>query len=141
MIKIFSYKFTVPADAIDDNGHVNNIAYVQWMQDAAIGHSDATGFPRSYYDNHGTAMIARSHDITFHHPAYSGDEIELFTWVGHIKKTSAVRKFKFLRTKDRAILAVAETLFVYIDRSTGKPCKFQPEFTQAFYEVPEVEEP
>jgi len=41
MAKFFSYRFIIPDDANDANGHVNNIAYVQWMQDVAIRHSDA----------------------------------------------------------------------------------------------------
>jgi acyl-CoA thioester hydrolase len=35
-LSIFSYTFTVPQSAIDEYGHVNNVIYVQWMQDAAI---------------------------------------------------------------------------------------------------------
>ena len=35
---IFSYTFTIPQSVIDENGHVNNVAFVQWMQDAAIRH-------------------------------------------------------------------------------------------------------
>ena len=34
---------TVPASVIDGNGHVNNVAYVQWMQDVAILHFEALG--------------------------------------------------------------------------------------------------
>jgi len=30
---IFASSFTVPESVIDENGHVNNVAYVQWMQD------------------------------------------------------------------------------------------------------------
>ena len=33
--RIHSHSFTVPADAIDENGHVNNVVYVQWMQKQA----------------------------------------------------------------------------------------------------------
>ena len=28
---IYSKTFTIPANALDKNGHVNNVAYVQWM--------------------------------------------------------------------------------------------------------------
>ena len=28
---IFIYSFTIPENVIDENGHVNNVAYVQWM--------------------------------------------------------------------------------------------------------------
>jgi len=34
----FRNEFTVPEDAIDGNGHVSNVAYVQWMQDVAVRH-------------------------------------------------------------------------------------------------------
>jgi len=32
---IYSKHFEVPADAIDQQGHVSNLAYVTWMQDVA----------------------------------------------------------------------------------------------------------
>ena len=35
---IFKKLITVSASAIDGNGHVNNVAYVQWMQDIAVEH-------------------------------------------------------------------------------------------------------
>ena len=42
---IYRCEFTVPETAIDGNGHghVNNVVYVQWMQDIAIAHFTATG--------------------------------------------------------------------------------------------------
>ncbi len=40
-VRIYSKRFLVPDDAIDRQGHVNNLAYVAWMQDAAIEHSAA----------------------------------------------------------------------------------------------------
>jgi acyl-CoA thioester hydrolase len=34
--EVYRDEFTVPEDVIDRNGHVNNVAYVQWMQDAVF---------------------------------------------------------------------------------------------------------
>ena len=39
MAAIGAVELVVPDTAIDANGHVNNVQYVQWMQDAAIAHS------------------------------------------------------------------------------------------------------
>jgi acyl-CoA thioesterase FadM len=47
---VFSYEFSVPDEAVDENGHANNVMYVQWMQDAAVRHyeaMDGTHNPRS----------------------------------------------------------------------------------------------
>lgn len=41
--QIYRYDITVPAAAIDDNNHLNNVTYVQWMQTVAIAQSDAAG--------------------------------------------------------------------------------------------------
>ena len=34
----FSHSFTVVADEIDEQAHVNNVAYLRWIQDIAVAH-------------------------------------------------------------------------------------------------------
>ncbi|MFL7871181.1 MAG: hypothetical protein AB8I58_20295 [Anaerolineales bacterium] len=41
---VYSYTFIIPQTVIDEYGHVNNVAYVQWMQDTAIRHGEAVGY-------------------------------------------------------------------------------------------------
>ena len=36
MHRVFRYDLTVPKDAEDQNGPVNNVEYLRWMQDAAM---------------------------------------------------------------------------------------------------------
>ena len=36
LIARFRLDITVPGEVVDGNRHVNNVAYVQWMQDAAL---------------------------------------------------------------------------------------------------------
>ncbi len=43
MTQVYHHEFTVNEGILDENGHVNNIVYVQWMQDVAILHSDVQG--------------------------------------------------------------------------------------------------
>jgi acyl-CoA thioester hydrolase len=40
---IYTKSFTIPESTIDKNRHVNNVAYVQWMQDIAIEHYSSIG--------------------------------------------------------------------------------------------------
>ncbi|MCW9050028.1 MAG: acyl-CoA thioesterase, partial [Deltaproteobacteria bacterium] len=76
MPKIYSHRFTIPTEANDENGHVNNVAYVQWMQDVATMHSDAQGCTRELYLSLNSSWIVRSHQIEYLRPAFAGDEIE-----------------------------------------------------------------
>lgn len=141
MPKIFGRKFTIADDAIDANGHVNNVAYVQWMQDIAIAHSDTQGCDAAKYNELDSTWIIRSHHIKYSQPAFAGDQIEVFTWVADIKSTSSLRKTKFIRSSDQTVLATAETRWVYVDRKTGKPKLIDKEVKEAFTIVPVDEEP
>jgi hypothetical protein len=67
MPAIYEYQLTVPEAAIDGQGHVNNLEYVRWMQEAAIAHSIAQGWTAARYQEIGAGWVARSHWIEYLH--------------------------------------------------------------------------
>ena len=141
MPKIFSYRFTVPPQAIDENGHVNNVVYVQWMQDVATSHSDAQGCTREVYQRLGSSWVVRSHQVEYLRPAFPGDELEILTWVCNLQRTRSLRRYRFIRTSDQVLLARAETNWVYINNNTGRPCSVVGEVRNAFILVEPEDEP
>jgi hypothetical protein len=66
--RIFSKRFAVPPEAIDIQGHVSNLAYVGWMQDVAIQHSAAVGWPLRRYLELGAGWVVRSHFVEYFRP-------------------------------------------------------------------------
>ena len=137
--------FTLPVQAlerdVDTNGHVNNIVYVQWMQDVAIAHSDAAGCTAATTAA-GCTWVARSHQIEYLRPAYAGDRILLQSWiVDATKKSSSPRRYRMVRENDGAVLAKGETLWVFIDVHTGRPRTIPAEVIDCFEVVPADEEP
>jgi acyl-CoA thioester hydrolase len=141
MTKIFHHNFIVSEDAIDGNGHVNNVEYVQWMQDIAILHSAHQGGTTEKYQNLGSSWIIRTHFIEYLSPAFVGDEIEALTWVSDMRRVSSLRKYQFRRASDQTLLAKAETRWVYVDSKTGRPIQIHPEIKSAFELVPIDQEP
>jgi acyl-CoA thioester hydrolase len=126
---------------IDANGHVNNIVYVQWMQDVAIAHSDAVGCSAATTAA-GCTWVARSHHIEYLRPAYAGDCILVQTWlVDATRKSSSPRRYRMVRASDGTVLARGETLWVFIDTQTGRPRTIPPEVIGCFEVVPTGEEP
>ncbi len=115
---IFSYSFTIPENVIDENGHVNNVAYVQWMQDAAIRHGESI---TEYKPAENTTWYAREHRIEYLLPAFLGEEIEVRTWLTEIKRVRVHRKYEFIRKADGKVIVKGETDWVYIDSNTGRP--------------------
>ncbi|KAB1988800.1 thioesterase family protein, partial [Haemophilus parainfluenzae] len=79
MTKTFSMEFLVPPEVLDDNNHVNNVVYVQWMQDVAIAHATEVG-STALLAQLGATWVARSHQILYLKPAFEGDRIRLTTW-------------------------------------------------------------
>lgn len=117
---IYRREFTVPPTVVDENGHVNNVEYVRWMQDTAMAHSDSVGCTRATQEA-GATWVARSHRIEYLRPAFAGDRIAALTWVCNFRKVRSTRKYKFLRATDGAVLAEGETDWVFVDIATGRP--------------------
>lgn len=134
---IHSKRFAVPADAIDQQGHVSNLAYVAWMQDLAIEHSAAAGWPMERYLRLGAGWVVRSHFIEYLRPAYAGDVIEAHTWVPEFSQRSTPRRFLFLREADRQALARAETRWVFVDLTTGRRRALPDDLLAAFTPMPD----
>ncbi len=133
---IFNDEFTVPEAVIDGNGHVNNVAYVQWMQDVAIRHATALTRAGEIGDKIGT-WVARSHYIEYLRPAFAGDRVQASTWIADLRRVRARRRYEFVRQSDGVMLAKGETDWVFIDATTGRPQSIPEEIKSAFTLVPD----
>jgi acyl-CoA thioester hydrolase len=136
MEAIYRYQLVVPAEVVDRNRHVNNVAYVQWMQDAALAHSGASGCTRMT-EAIGATWVARMHRIEYLSPAFAGDAITVLTWVADFRKVRSLRRYRFVRTADKKLLAEGETDWVLIDASTGRPRAIPTELASVFELLPD----
>ena len=136
-VRIFTKRFTVPAGAIDVQGHVNNLAYVGWMQDVAIEHSAAVGWPMRRYLELGAGWVVRSHFIEYLRPAFADEPLGVHTWVPRFDQRTTPRRYLFVRETDRAVLARAETIWVFVNLATGRRRAIPSELLESFDPVAE----
>jgi len=136
MEPIHSFEIIVPPEAVDRNRHVNNVAYVQWMQDAALQHSAMTGCTRMT-EAMGATWVARMHRIEYLSPAFAGDALTVLTWVADFRKVRSLRRYKFVRAADQKVIAQGETDWVFIDALTGRPRGIPKEIANLFELVPD----
>lgn len=129
---VYSKRFEVPVRAIDVQGHVSNLAYVGWMQDVAIEHSAARGWPMARYLEIGAGWVVRSHFIEYLRPAFKGEPIAAHTWVPKFDQRSTPRRYLFVRESDGRTLARAETIWVFVDLTTGRRRRLPEELLEAF---------
>jgi acyl-CoA thioester hydrolase len=116
---IFAKKITIPETAIDKNGHVNNVSYVQWMQDIAVEHYASIGGIQAQGPD--ATWVVHSHKIEYFRPAFLGEEIEIKTWVENIHHVRSLRMYEFVRVADGKTLVKGETDWVFVDIKSGRP--------------------
>ena len=113
-LAIFVFEHEVREDEIDVLGHVNNLAYLQWMISAAVAHSAACGWTTERYLKSGGGWVVRSHKIEYFNAALAHDRITVQTWVAGFKKATSLRRYRIVRDSDQTLLAEAETNWAFI---------------------------
>ena len=127
---IYSKPFVIPSTSIDENGHVNNVAYVQWMQDIAVEHYSSIGGLEAQGPR--ATWVVREHRIEYLLPAFAGEAIEIRTWVENIRRVRSLRKYEFVRTSDGKVLVKGETDWVFVDTKTGRPLPIPEQVSNVF---------
>jgi acyl-CoA thioester hydrolase len=141
MPRIYVKRFRVGEGVIDLNGHVNNQEYLRWMEEIAIEHSSAQGWPMERYLAAGASWWVRSHSIEYLRPAHLADEIAIYTWVTAMEGRTSPRRTLFVREDDRRrLLARAETVWAFVDPKTRRGMPVFEEVRAAFEPVESEDE-
>ena len=116
-IDTFELPIRIHEDDIDALGHVNNVVYLRWVQEAAVAHwrSEAPLAAQQ-----ALVWVVVRHEIDYKLAAELEDEIVARTWVGRARATFE-RLTEIVRASDGKTLARARTLWCPIDTRTGKP--------------------
>lgn len=138
--RVHRIELVVDESVLDENGHVNNVAYVAWMQEAAIAHAEITGGTAATRAA-GCTWVARSHHIEYLRPAYLGEHIEVRTWIGDLRRAGSQRRYRFVRLGDGVELARGATDWVFVDADSGRPRRIPETVTEVFEVVGETETP
>jgi len=127
--KAYEIEISIKPENIDQLGHVNNVVYVQWIQDAAVAHWFAAA---SKKDRENLLWVVIRHEIEYKRPADLQDTIIARTWVGAASRRAFERHTEIIRKADRKLLAKARTLWCPIDAKTRKPVKVHNDVYQKF---------
>jgi acyl-CoA thioester hydrolase len=113
----FDIALAVQPDDIDELGHVNNVVYLRWVQEAAVAHWQAAADPA---DQAALAWVVVRHEIDYLRAALPDDAVLGRTWVGTVVGRDFERHTEIRRARDHKLLARARTLWCPVDRVTGR---------------------
>ena len=125
----FARTLRVAEQDLDEQAHVNNVVYVQWVQDTATAHWLALTTPE---DRAQVGWVCTRHEIDYVAPALLGDAVEVRTRVGHAKGLIFERHTDVRRVDDERVLARSRTLWCPVDPATGRPRRVPPHLRALF---------
>lgn len=114
----FSKEIIVKKNDIDELNHVNNVCYVQWIQDISKDHWFAS------IENKVTSTyiwVVASHFIEYKSPALLGDVLIIETFIEKFEGPFSFRAVEIRNAKTNRIIVKAITKWCLIDKDTKKP--------------------
>ena len=127
--EVFEMRIEVRPEDIDQMGHVNNVVYLRWVQEAATAHWTSTA---SMDDQGKLLWVVLRHEIDYLRAARLGDAIVARTWVGPASRIKFERHVELLRASDGVVLARARSVWCPIDSQTRKPVAVSAEVRARF---------
>lgn len=121
--RVFELQRQVTAVDIDNLEHVNNVVYMQWIQEIANAHWFQLSTPEQ---REKIAWVVLRHEIDYHRSARLNDMVTVRTWVGKTEGFRSVRHVEILNAEGAKIVSCSTT-YCLIDPATFKPMKMTPE--------------
>lgn len=123
----FLHSFIVKPEHLDEQNHVNNVVYVQWIQDVAVAHWQNAASEEAQGK---FIWFLLRHEIDYKKQAFEGEEITAVTWVGKATKVTCQR-FTEIR-RGEVLLVQAKSNWCMLDLVTKKPAKISDEIREQF---------
>jgi YbgC/YbaW family acyl-CoA thioester hydrolase len=96
-VPAFEAFFRVRFHEVDALGHVNNAAYLNYLEQAAIDHASFLGLDLPGLHELGGVFVARRHEIVFLKPTFAGDLLRVVTWLGEPRGARVDRQYLVFR--------------------------------------------
>lgn len=125
----YAFQITVLPEHIDDQHHVNNVVYVQFMQEVANRHWQGVVTPELDQE---VVWVVRKHEIEYLAPAYLNEVLEIRTWTGEHTAVTWNRHYEIIRPSDQKIICKAQSVWVLLDKASGKPRRIDAAILRVF---------
>jgi acyl-CoA thioester hydrolase len=125
----FEREITARPDDIDALGHVNNAAWVRWIQDIATAHWEAVA-PQKHRDAY--IWVVVRHEIDYLGAAGPGETVLARTWVGEAPRGARFDRHVEFVGGDGKMKVRAKTTWALIDKASGRPLRVPNEVAEPF---------
>jgi acyl-CoA thioester hydrolase len=125
----FALRITAGDADIDALGHVNNAAWVRWIQDMATAHWHAVA-PAAHVDAY--VWVVTRHEIDYLRALGPGESVTGRTWVGEAPKGARFDRHVEFVGEDGKVRVRARTTWAILDKASGRPLRVPAEVAAPF---------
>ncbi len=123
----FTRSFEVQESHLDALKHVNNIVYLEWVQQAAETHWNQLASAEIQAAH---VWVALRHEIDYFGQAFLHDQLQIYTWIDSSSGAKSIRIVQIY--KGDSLLTQCKTIWVMLDAKTLKPKRIGPEIMRLF---------
>ena len=125
----FTMQFTAGRQEIDENGHVNNMIWLKWVQDLAGAHWLAAA-PEAYRDDY--MWFVTRHEIDYRGNVGVGDTVTATTFIPRGPRGARFDRRVDFHDAAGKLLVNALSTWAMLDRASGRLVRIPPQVAQPF---------
>ena len=119
-MEVFEKRIVVAHGDLDELEHVNNVRYVQWIQDISKEHWQMAA---SNEMQAGIIWVVKNHTIDYISAAVLGDEILIRTHIADTKGALSIRCVEMYNDKTNQLLVRSHTEWCLLNALSLKPIR------------------
>lgn len=120
---------TVRSTDLDELNHVNNIRYLEWIQQISKEHWEQRVDAQTLRE---MVWVVRNHNITYYESALLNDQVSISTQVLTWRGPLSIREVKMVNNKSGKLLVMAKTEWCALHSETLRPIRV-PEAVQKLF--------
>jgi len=116
----YEKQITVSPDDLDELNHVNNVCYVQWVNDIAKEHWYQCASPEMLRDY---IWVVIKHCIQYKGAAFLNDVLKLKTYVSLSEGVTSLRIVEIYNATSKKLLVKSEINFCLLNKQNNRPTR------------------
>lgn len=131
--KKFETEMIVRPSEIDNNGHVHQSAYLDYLLFARVDQMQRCyKMPIEEFFKRGLSWATKSLSINYLKSLYMNERFIVRTWIENLGDKSVNVRFEILKPTSGTVAAEGESTYVLIDARTGKPAGLPKDIKEKF---------
>jgi len=128
-METFEKRIVVTQEDLDELEHVNNVRYVQWIQDISGEHWQTVA-PDEMKE--GILWVVKNHNIDYLSAAVLGDEILVRTYISNTKGALSIRCVEMYNGKTNQLLVRSNTEWCLLNAQNLRPIRVSEAIKKVF---------